>query len=79
MSVQFRYSRRTLWRWQQYAATGMVKEKAVAIAKANHDTYDANWLQASADGGQTWVDVPPAREIPQVDERESVTGQIWGG
>ena len=68
-----------MWRWQQYAVVGASKEEAVAIAKHGHDIYEGKWLQASADGGQTWVDVPPAREIPQVDERESVTGQIWGG
>jgi len=77
--VEFRYIRRTMWRWQQYAALGMPKEKAVEIAKENHNVYDANWIQASADGGVTWVDAPPAKTIPVVDETESITGKIWGG
>lgn len=77
--IQFRYVRRTLWRWQQYAAIGMDKEQAVKIAKENHDVYDQNWLQASGDGGATWVDAPAAKTIPVVDDTEAVSGKVWGG
>lgn len=77
--IQFRYARRTLLRWQQYAVINMSKDEAVKIAKENHNVYDQNWLQASSDGGVTWVDAPSAKTIPVVDETESITGKIWGG
>lgn len=57
----------------------MPKDEAVKIAKENHNVYDQNWLQASSDGGVTWVDAPSAKTIPVVDETESITGKIWGG
>ena len=79
MTIEFRYARRTMLRWQQYAVAGASKEEAVAIARHHHDIYEGKWLQASPDGGATWFDVPPAREIPTVDEREIHTGKIWGG
>ena len=78
MGIQFRYARRSLWRWQQYALTGMPKDNAVQLAKDCGDMYEANWLQASADG-ITWVDVPSARQIPLVDETVGVSGKVYGG
>ena len=77
--ILWRYARRTMLRWQQYAVIGMDKEQALQTAREGHDVYDANWLQVSSDGGVTWVDSPQAKMIPMVDETELVTGRIWGG
>lgn len=78
MTAQWRKARRTFWRWQQYAGTGMEKDVAIHTAKLGDDVYEGDVLQCSTDGGLTWHDAPSVRGLAVIDETRAVTGEVWG-